>query len=367
MLVRLALGVDRQIFEQRVVSLTNSGDYGDVFESEGVSVVSLGMNGIHKIPLTLYRLRKIIEEYRPDIVQTWLYHADLLGLLAAKLVGNVYVAWNVRCAGLASEDVSRYTQWLIYLLARLSPWADTVVFNSVAGQISHAKLGYQPRSIRVIANGFDLKNWRPDSDRKRQFRCEIGVSNCVFLVGMVARYHRMKDHRCFLEAAALLVSTDALNIKFILVGRGVNWENKSLVADIDEFKLRKFLILLDSRLDIENVMSGLDCLVLTSTSEGFPNVIGEAMASGVPCVSTDAGDARTIIGDTGYIVSVGDFKGIAKGVQKLKANSQKDRSELAVLCRKRIAENYLIEKTINKYADLYKRINGRRKTNTASN
>lgn len=367
MLVRLVLGLDRQIYEQRVVSLTSIGVFAEAIKSNGVSVVSLGMTGILTIPIALYRLTRVISEFRPDIVQTWLYHSDLLGLLAARLAGHASVVWNIRCAALAHEDVSRYTHWLIYLLARISPKVDAIVFNSIAGQCSHEKLGYRARSAVVITNGFDLQNWQPDSARRRRFRFEVGVSNEVFLVGLVARIHQIKDHRCFLEAAKHIVLRTTLLFKFILVGKGANWNNKSLVDDIDKLELRHFLILLDSRQDIESVMSGLDCLVLTSTSEGFPNVIGEAMASGVPCVSTDAGDARIIIGDTGYIVSVGDFKGVANGIQELAANSQKDRSELAVLCRKRIAENFHIEKTIDKYAGLYKRINEQRKKNKASN
>jgi glycosyltransferase involved in cell wall biosynthesis len=360
MLARVVLGLDRQVIEQKVVSLTNTGAFGDAIKSQGISVLSLGMSGILTIPRTLYRLRQIIAEYRPDIVQTWLYHADLFGLLAARLGGDACVAWNIRCAALAPGDVSLGTQLVIKILAILSPKADAMIFNSAAGQRSHREIGYRPRVGYVIPNGFDLQNWRPDINRRKRFRSAIGVSEQVFLVGMVARLHRMKDHGCFFEAAAIIAKMES-EVKFILVGEGLNWDNKELVADIDKFKLRNFTILLDLRRDIENVMSGLECLVLTSTSEGFPNVIGEAMASGVPCVSTDAGDARTIIGDTGYVVSVGDSAGVASGILGVKANVEKYGDELAMRCRKRIAESYDIKKIVGSYADFYKGLNEKRR------
>jgi glycosyltransferase involved in cell wall biosynthesis len=241
---------------------------------------------------------------------------------------------------------------------------EMVLFNSVAGQRSHRAIGYLSRAELAIPNGFDLQAWRPDARRRMVFREEVGVTDGTLLVGMVARYHPIKDHRCFFAAAARILSCRT-DIRFALVGPGITWSNAALAADIEQFGLRDNVILLGSRTDMGGMMAGLDCLVLTSTSEGFPNVIGEAMASGVPCVSTDAGDADLIIADTGTVVPVGDAEGIADGVLELMTNTPEERAVLAARCRARIAENCGIGRVLARYADFYKELHEQRKLHTS--
>ncbi len=361
--MRLLLGLDRSVFEQRVVSLTGLGVFGDKIEAKGVPVFALGMTGLGSIPRTLHRLRKISATYRPDIVQTWLYHADLLGLVAARLSGAAAVVWNIRCAGQEPGDVPRSTDWLIRLLARLSFLPEFVLFNSLAGQRSHRAIGYRPRAEKTIPNGFDLQVWSPDIGRRAQFRAEIGLPDSTFLVGMVARYHRVKDHKCFFAAAARVRACHA-DVRFVLAGQGITWTNESLVADIEKFGVRDCVILLGSCGDMGGVMASLDCLVLTSRSEGFPNVIGEAMASGVPCVTTDAGDAGLIIADTGHVVEVGDAEGIAEGMLALIASTPQERVALASRCRMRIEESFGIDRVLLRYADFYRDLHDQRNRTT---
>jgi glycosyltransferase involved in cell wall biosynthesis len=363
MLMRLLFGLDRSVFEQRVVSLTGLGVFGDKIEAKGVPVFALGMTGLGSIPRTLHRLRKISATYRPDIVQTWLYHADLLGLVAARLSGAAAVVWNIRCAGQAPGDVPRSTHWLIRLLARLSFLPEFVLFNSLAGQRSHRAIGYRPRAERTIPNGFDLQVWSPDIGRRAQFRAEIGLPDNTFLAGMVARYHRVKDHKCFFAAAARVRACHA-DVRFVLAGQGITWTNESLVADIERFGVRDCVILLGSCGDMVGVMASLDCLVLTSKSEGFPNVIGEAMASGVPCVTTDAGDAGLVIADTGRVVEVGDVEGIAEGMLALIASTPQERAALASRCRMRIEESFGIDRVLLRYADFYRDLHDQRNRTT---
>lgn len=356
MLLRLILGLDRQSFSQSVVSLSTRGVYGDAVEAYGLPLTVLGMNGLATIPRCIARLSREIKAQQPEIVQTWLYHADLFGLIAARLAGDSAVAWNIRCAGLEFGDVPRSTRWLIPILAKLSFRPEAVLFNSVVGQQSHRAIGYHPRRSEVIPNGFDLDEWRQDDRRRADLCAELGVADNLFLVGMVARYHRMKDHHCFFAAAAR-IRAHAANVRFVLVGPGITWNNSALVADIDRFGLRDCVFLLGPRNDMPCVMSGLNCLVLTSTSEGFPNVLGEAMASGVPCITTDVGDARFIVGDTGRVVSVGDADRIAGGVLALIATSNEEKMALSMRCRAHIAENFGMASVVTRYADFYREIN----------
>jgi glycosyltransferase involved in cell wall biosynthesis len=364
MLLRLLCGLGRQDFAQSVVSLTGRGSHGDHVEAAGVHLTTLGLSGLAATPRCLARLSAAMREQRPDIVHTWLYHADFFGLVAARLAGCPSVAWNIRCAELRPEDAPGSTHRLISVLARLSARPNAVVFNSYAGLQSHRNISYRPRCSLVIPNGFDLEEWRPDLNRRSNFRAEIGVVEKTFIVGMVARYHRIKDHRSFLKAATRIRSSGA-DVRFVLTGHGIEWGNQALVADIEAFDLRNNVILLGARNDMPTVMAGLDCLALTSTSEGFPNVIGEAMASGVPCVSTDAGDARLIVGDTGNIVPVGDAIGLADAIIALISTSPAARMSLAARCRARISEKFGLDRVLGLYANFYQNLDEQRKRQTS--
>ena len=364
MLTRLLLGLDRHAFAQSVVSLTTRGSYGDLVEASGAVLTTLGMSGFVGMPRCLAVLCGVIREQQPAIVQTWLYHADFLGLVAARLVGGPSVAWNIRCAELSPDDVPSTTHRLISVLARLSNRPSAVLFNSNAGLHSHRNINYRPRFDLVIPNGFDLDEWYPDLNRRFNFRAEIGVHEKTFIVGMVARYHRIKDHRSFLEAAARIRSSGA-DVSFVLAGYGIDWSNQALVADIEALDLRDSVNLLGARNDMPAVMAGLDCLALTSRSEGFPNVIGEAMASGVPCVSTDAGDARLIVGDTGNIVPVADAVGLANAIIGLISTSREDRIALAARCRARISEKFSLDRVLALYANFYQDLDEQRKQQTS--
>jgi glycosyltransferase involved in cell wall biosynthesis/uncharacterized SAM-binding protein YcdF (DUF218 family) len=359
MLVRLLRGLDRRSFSQSVVSLTTRGVYGDQIEAMGIPLLTLGITGFAGMPASLFVLRRAIRQQQPHVVQTWLYHADLLGLLAARMAGGAAVAWNIRCAALLPGDVPPSTRLLTKLLARLSPSVDAVLFNSTAGLEAHGALGYQPYLSQVIPNGFDLDERRPDPERRASFRSELGLAPDAFLVGMIGRAHRIKDQSTFLTAAARLKNLQR-TVRFVLVGWNHTWSNTSLVAEIDKHGLRDRIFLLGPREDIPRIMAGLDCLVSTSTSEGFPNVLGEAMACGVPCVATDAGDSKLIVGDTGAILPIGDVAGIVGGVSALMTSSAEDRRIRSERCRRRVLEHFELSEVAGRYAAFYRDLNERR-------
>lgn len=360
MLLRLLQKLNRDEFSQAVVSLTTEGVHGQTIRKRGIPLFVLGMGGVSSIPLGLARLVSVMRELRPDVVQTWLFHADFMGLVAGRLIPDARVAWNVRCGALAPGDVPRSTRFLIKVLSKLSSYPDAVVFNSVAGKEAHEAAGYQPRSCSVIPNGFDLEEWRPDWVRRAGFRAEIGMDDEDFLVGMVARYHPMKRHSVFLSAAKRL-STLAPRVNFILAGSGATWDNASLASEINHHGLRERFTLLGPRTDMVHVMAGLDCLVLPSTSEGFPNVIGEAMACGVPCVATNVGDTPLIVGDTGVIVAVDDANALAAGVAEIMALDSEARKRRSDLCRDHIAKNFGMDRAVENYANFYRELNEHRR------
>jgi glycosyltransferase involved in cell wall biosynthesis/uncharacterized SAM-binding protein YcdF (DUF218 family) len=359
MLVRLLRRLDRDAFSQSVVSLTTRGVYGNQIEALGVPLIALGMTGFSATPGSVIALYRAIKMQQPAIVQTWLYHADLLGLVAARMAGDAAVAWNVRCSLLAPGDVPHSTRWLTRFLAPISTRPDAVLFNSTAGREAHRALGYRPRRSEVIPNGFDLEERRPDAVKRKEFREEIGVNDSTFVVGMIARFHRMKDQSTFLAAAGQLKAMGQ-SIRFVLVGLNHTWDNKALLAEINQYGLGDRITLLGIRQDVPRIMAGLDCLVSTSTSEGFPNVIGEAMACGVPCVATDAGDSRLIVGNTGVILPIGDVAGVVAGVSQLMAETPAERSIRSERCRKRIVDHFELGQIAGRYAEFYRELNDRR-------
>ncbi|MFA7347111.1 MAG: glycosyltransferase [Desulfurivibrionaceae bacterium] len=359
-LLRLLQNLDRREFSQAVVSLTTEGTHGHAVKESGIPLLSLGMMGFSSIPGGLFKLISAVRKERPHIVQTWLFHADLMGLLAGRMVRDVRVAWNVRCAALAPGDVPWSTMALIKVLSKLSRYPEAVVFNSVVGKEAHKALGYRPRFSPVIPNGFDLEEWQPNATRRAEFRAEIGVVEDDFLVGMAARYHPMKRHSVFLAAAKKLAMR-VPNVRFVLVGFGTTWENSALAAEIDRYGLRGRFTLLGARTDMVRIMAGLDCMVSTSSSEGFPNVIGEAMACGIPCVVTDAGDSCLIVGETGKVVAVDDADGVVDGVFEIMTADLAARMVMAKRCRMRIAENFALDRMVARYANFYRELNGHRK------
>ena len=360
MLLRLLRGLDRNTFTQSVVSLTDHGVYGEAMESDGFRVTAMGLHGMSSAPGCFIGLRKLIKNEQPAIIQTWLYHADLFGLLAAWPTTNASLVWNIRCATLRSGDVPRSTLGLIALLARLSAVPEAIVFNSHAGMNAHCASGYRPKQSCVIQNGFDIEAWRPNPSERLRIRSDNGISPDDFLVGMVARYHKLKDHRTFFESISRLVGKYT-NIRFLLAGPGIDWNNAELIEQINSAHLKAHVVLLGPRSDIHNVMPGLDCLVSTSISEGFPNVLGEAMSCGVPCVATDAGDSRCIVGDTGWIVPVADADAVASAIGELLEASTDERESRSRRCRNRITTTFEVGRVIERYADLYKDLYARQK------
>lgn len=344
--------------KNHVISLTTAGDVADRIRTLGVSVESLGLR-VTTLPKVLWRLAIILHKNDYDVIQTWLYHSDFIGFIIARLVGaQSKIVWNVRCSRLTQNDVPVVTRLCVRILAKLSSCPDAVIYNSEAGRIAHEELGYCPRKCIVIPNGFDLTEWRPDAGRRSLFRRELGISEQVPLVGMVARFHPMKDHSTFFAAAAQIVS-QLDGVRFVLAGNGITWDNQSLVHDIERHCLRDHVYLLGLHHDISTVMAALDCCVSTSTSEGFPNVIGEAMACGVPCVATDVGDSRVIIGDTGWLVPVLNSTAIAVAVVGLLIECEAEKGVRRVRCRNRIEEMFCLDSVVSRYVKFYGELDGR--------
>jgi glycosyltransferase involved in cell wall biosynthesis len=358
-LYRLLAGTDLRRFPSVVVSLGDEGDLGARIGALGVPVHAMrvreGMGHAASAPLRLVRL---LRRERPDVLQTWLYHADLAGAALARMAGVPALAWNLRCSAPEPGATPRNPPRLLRLLRALSRVPDAVVVNARAGREFHEAVGYRPREWRLIANGIDLDAFCPAPALRARTRAALGVGDDVPVVGMVARFDALKDHETFLGAAAALRARRP-DVVFVLAGRDVTDDNAALVGRVDALGLRGAVRLLGPRTDVAALYPAFDVAALSSIAEGFPNVLAEAMACGVPCVSTDAGDAAVLVGDTGRVVPVRDPGAMADAWAALLSLAPEARARLGAAARARIGAEFSLAAAVERYESLYLHLSGR--------
>lgn len=347
--------------EHIVVSLTDDGLYGERLRAVGVAVHALGMPRGRITLGGFLALRRLIVEARPDAVQTWMYHADLIGGLAARLAGVRAIAWGIRNSGAHLERSSRSARMVLRACALLSgvlPGAIVCAAQNAAER--HAAKGYRRDRMVVIANGYDLSRYAPDAAARARVRAEWGLDGDVPVIGCVARWDPLKDHANLLRAVAALVrdGRDA-GLRCVLVGRGMTADNPDLMAWVDKLDLRERLVLAGPSDDVPAVMNGLDLHVLSSCAEGFPNVVAEAMACGVYCVATDVGDAAYIIGDTGVVVPPEQPEALARGIESaLREVAARGRGRAGEAGRARVLEHFDLARMVQRYIAVWRRLAG---------
>ena len=353
MLARLVARLDRERFPSTVVSMTGTGPIGEEIAAAGVALHSLGMRRGVPDPRAVLRLVRIMRAVRPAILQTWLYHADLLGLLAQGLKLAPHLVWNLRCTESTGNRLVRL------ILRHASGGPDAVIVNSQTGKRFHESIGYRPRRWLTIPNGFDMASLRADRETARQRRAELGIPLGSVAILLPARFDPMKDHATFLGAAAKLAKhrPDAV---FALAGGGIDPMNGLLKSLIVAHGLGERVLLLGERGDLDALYPAFDLVALSSAyGEGFPNVLGEAMACGVPCVATNIGDSALIIGDTGLVVPPRDPEALAAALQKLTALTPDERLALGARARDRILRDYDLGAIVGRYEALYEEIAAR--------
>lgn len=351
-LARLVSRLDRAQFDNRVVSMTTLGPVGTEIQKAGIAVAALGMHKGLPDPRGIIRLARIVRHFKPDIIQGWMYHANLLSLVFRH---KCKIFWNIRCSDMDLSQYGLIYRWTVKAGAWLSGWPDLVIANSEAGRKWHEKLGYHPSKWEVIPNGIDTELFKPDSKAGMLIRQELGISENAVVIGLIARFDPMKDHATFFKAAALL-QADQPDIHFILAGRDVDLYNRTIQNQLAGLPKPEQVHLLGERADIPAVLNALDLACLNSISEGFPNVLAEAMSCGLPCVSTAAGDAAEIIANTGLIVPPAMPQALAVALKKLCNLDRIKRQELGRHARQRVLANYSLEHFIQSYAALYQNL-----------
>lgn len=354
MLSQLLSRINRKCFSPVVISLLDNGTFGEHIEAEGIPVYTLNMKQGIPTLANIWRLIKIIRQVKPDLIQGWMYHGNIAAQLASlSLLYQVPVLWSIHYSPNSLSLEKKLTALIIKSGTYLSRLSASNIFVSQTSRQKHEKLGYRSKHNCVIPNGFDTSVFVPSEAARAEIRFELSLPKDSIIIGMMGRYHLMKDHNNFLQAAAL-ISQKYDNIYFILAGTGVDKDNKNLVDLIQEKQLVKQTKLLGERRDIPRLASAFDIFTLPSAyGEAFPLVVGEAMSCAVPSVVTDVGDSALIVGDTGRVVAPRNPEALAHAWQELIEMKTEDREALGKAARARIQKLFSLDSVVSEYEKLY--------------
>lgn len=355
MLKRLVEATPAAIPNTVVVSLTTLDVVGASLRDQGIVVHALNMTSVWSVPEAFWRLTKLIHQFQPDIVQTWMYHADLLGGLAARWAGCRNVVWGVRRTAVSFSDLAK-TAIVMKVCAVLSRWVPKkVVCNAEAARIAHSAAGYSADRIVVIPNGFDFSRLSATSAKKSELRRAFKLPDDVMTVGAVGRFHPDKGQLNFIKAAAIL-SSSRPDVRYLLVGRGCDSRNATLGAWLDQYGLKDRFVLLGERTDVPVCLAIMDVFCMPSCTEGFPNGLGEAMAMGLPCVATKVGDTAVLTGDTAVLVPPEDEQALAHGLLSLISMTSEQREQMGLRAKLRVTTEFSIEKARQHFDALYQEL-----------
>ena len=353
----LLASLDRSRFDASVVSLAGRGPIAERISSLGIPVHALDLRSSGVSPSRVRQVMRAVSSWSPALVQGWMYHGNLGALaLSGFRRRRPPVLWNIRHSVDRLEQEKRSTRWVIRAGATLSRRPEGIIYNSRVSAKQHERLGYRHDRGVVIPNGFDTDRFQPSQQRRRQQRGTLGIADNQLVVGMVARYHPMKGHHNFVEAARRLhsVGSDAM---FLLAGRGVTSANADLDTHIGTGSFRRRLRLLGEVGDIPSLMASLDLLVSASAyGEGFPNVVGEAMATAVPCVVTDVGDSAFLVGDNRCVVAPKDPDALSAAIASVLDLDENARTSISRQARDRVIRNFSTRKMTARYAAVYESV-----------
>ena len=354
MLLRLTGSMAELGVQSAVVNLGSEQGVARLFEQEGVPVRSLGISpSASGAMLGVARLRRILQEVKPDIIQGWMYHANLLALSAKQASrSSAAVVWNIR-RGLDDYVERRLkTRVVIRSNAALSKMVTGIVYCSSISKEQHEQMGFRSVSSIVLENGFDANKFMPRPDARRDFRSKYGIGDEEILIGNISRFDIAKGHSFLLEAFGRVVALKP-NSRLVLIGRGVTHTNQELAAQLDRHGCGDRVMMLGEQEAIENLHAAFDLYCSSSISEGFPNALSEAMACGVPCVTTDTGASRQLVEGLGRVVPPRDAAQLADAIVATIEDGIERRRDAGERSRQRILRRYTLPSVARRYFEFY--------------
>lgn len=343
--------------ESTVISLSNKSKYGKLLEEKGVTVHALELSFNLYIFFKLYKLYKILRRIQPDVIQTWMYHADLVGGVIGRLSGIKNIIWGVYCTNFVLGETKILTILVIFINSILSRFIPKkIIFCAEEGLRVHKKYGFSRKKLIYIPNGLPHETFTIDTQLNTSLRKENNIKDSDIILGIVGRYSPMKDHLNFIKALGLMLKMK-INFTAIFIGENLDIQNHTLVSQIKRYGLEEKVRLLGPRQDIPQLMNLMDLNILSSSfGEGQPTVLCESMLSGTPCISTDIGDSAVIVGDYGWIVPPSDPQKLSDQILKA-LETMKDEvkwNERVLGGREHIITKFTIEAMHESYLKVWK-------------
>ena len=332
-----------------IISLTKLGYYGEKLKKEGYKLYALNMEKNIFIFLKVFKLLFLIIRLKPKIVHTWLYHANLIGGILAWFLGIKKIYWSIHHDFEYSDLSTMIEMKILVLMSYFVP--NKIIYCSEASKNNHIKNGYKKNCSILIGNGVSTSVYQPNTNYRKEFRDKFKISNDCFLIGNISRYHPIKDHDNLFNALRIL-SNYNINFKCVLVGKGLSRDNLELVNKINKNKIFDKVLLYGKTFEVNKIFNALDINILSSKNEGFGMVLIEAMSCGIPCISTNVGDAENIIGNSGWIVESSKPIALAKCIIDI-INKKGILKNKSIIARKRVKDIYSLEKMILNYKKLY--------------
>ncbi|MBS0534425.1 MAG: glycosyltransferase [Proteobacteria bacterium] len=331
----------------RITIFTFYGHGADDPRLAGVEIITLGKAGRWHVLTFLARLIVAMRRARPDVIHSYLPTANCIAALIRPFVPGAKLVFGVRSSDMQARRYDRLEQFVYWLERRLARWADLLIANSEAARCHLTSRGYPAGKIAVIPNGIDVAEFHPGDSGRAALRAAWGVAADETAIGVVGRFDPMKDHETFLQAFAQLQPADH-RLRAVFVGGGSDDLRRHLQARSHALGVGDRIVWAGPRHDMTAVYNAFDLLCLPSAyGEGFPNVIGEAMACEVPCVATDVGDSAAIVGDLGEIVPRRNAPALAAGLRSMLARPADERRRLGKAARRKVVDDYGVARLVD--------------------
>lgn len=351
MLIRLLSQNGKERFIPSVISLMGEGELGPQIRDMDIPVRTVEMRSSIPQIKSIYRLSSHVNNLNPDLVVGWMYHGNLAATWAAFGGKRRPLIWNIRHSLIDINLEKPMTRYVIKAGALLSRSPQKIIYNSQVASLQHEKAGYQKNNRIVVPNGFELDRFIPDQKVRARIRKKLSIGSEDQVIGLVGRSHPTKNYKEFILSLARFKEKLA-GVKIIIAGRGVDDKNGNLHQAVKQSSLSEIVILLPQTDQPEMLYQTFDLLALPSLTEAFPNVVGEAMACGVPCLVTDVGDASILVGDTGF-VSSRDMNEFTNILINLLNYSGQELKKLGAKARLRMLENYEISDVTKRYNEIF--------------